>query len=67
MGARFKHGRAQAIEEQDCENGGIEQRLAVIGFDQPVEVKNSTASGDVDEAMEILPAFAAEAADPSLG
>src|SRR5579864_6652851 len=57
--------RADSPGKQDCNDCGVLQRFANIGFHKPVVVDYSSDGAQVDCAMEHLPAAAAEAANPA--
>jgi hypothetical protein len=59
--------RDEAIEEQDGEDSGVGERADDRGFYEPVVVDYAEGGAEIDEAMEGLPAFAAQAADPARG
>src|SRR5580692_1856181 len=56
---------AKSPRQQDCNDCCILQRLANIGFHEPVVVNYSCDCAEVNRAMEHLPATAAEAANPA--
>lgn len=59
--------RDEAIEEQDGEDSGVGEWADDRGFYEPVVVDYAEGGAGIDEAMEGLPAFAAETADPARG
>lgn len=65
MWARFEKGRGEAVEKEEGEEDGVEEGEAVIGLDEPVVVDNAGEGGHVDEAVESLPVFSAETANPT--
>jgi hypothetical protein len=64
---RFEYRSGEAIEEEEGQEGGVEDREAVVGLNQPVVMDHAAERGDVDEAVEGLPVSSAEPANPSFG
>ena len=73
-GALFDGGGATALPggvgkaggEEDGEDEGVGEGGAVAGFDEPPEVDDGGDGGEVDEAVEERPAFAADGAEDEL-
>jgi len=64
-GAGLAEGSGEAVEEQEGEKRGVEEGEAVVRFDEPVIVDDTTESSKIDETVEGLPVPAAKTADPA--
>lgn len=57
----------RASDEEDSENDSDRSGSCDAGLDLPPEVNDSQPDADVDELVELVPSFAAEAANRSGG
>src|SRR5271165_1252352 len=67
FGGIFRSPDSHAIGEQDGEYDSILDRLADVGFYEPVIMHHSEDSGQIDKAVQTLPVLASEAADRPRG
>src|SRR5258708_6951628 len=67
VGIEFGEPIAETQEEKNSYQETVEQRLADVGFDEPIIMNDAQNRAEVNAAMKSLPAFAAEAANPARG
>src|ERR1700730_11090528 len=65
--AAFDEDVGYAGEEEDGEDEGVERGRVVAFLDQPPVMDNAGGGGDVDEAVEALPVFAAHGSEDEGG
>ena len=63
---RFEERIAEAVEQENGEDGAVQKGQAVVGLHEPIIMNDAAKGRDVDEAMEELPTLAAEATNPVL-
>ena len=66
-GLAFGEPIGETPEKKNSYQETVEQRLADVGFDEPIIMNDGQNRAEINVAMQSLPAFAAEPANPTSG